>query len=78
MGKTVTSVAFLCTFQANVGMINTHGESAGCHQKLFSKRVARLMSERKLDHNCDIDNQMKVMKDVERQLCDKYLPCLFF
>ena len=33
--------------------INTHGGSAGRHPKLFNDHVARLMSERGLDDECD-------------------------
>ena len=48
MSKSETPASFCCTFQANVGTINTHGGSAGRHPKLFDKHVARLMSKRDL------------------------------
>ena len=57
--------------------INTHGGSTGCHPQLFDKYVTRLMSERGLDKNGDVDELKKVIGDAERQSCDKYLTCLF-
>ena len=53
MSKSETPASFCCTFQANVDTINTHGGSAGCHPQLFNDNVARLMSERGLDDECD-------------------------
>ena len=45
MSKDETPTSFYCMFQANVGTINTHEGSAGCHPKLFDEHVVRLMSE---------------------------------
>ena len=53
MSKSETPASFCCTFQANVDTINTHGGSAGRHSQLFNDHVARLMSERGLDNECD-------------------------
>ena len=53
MSKSETPDAFCCMFQANVDTIKTHGGSAGCHSQLFNDHVARLMSERGLDDECD-------------------------
>ena len=79
MSKSETPAAFCRTFQANVATINTHGGSAGCHPQLFNDHVARLMSERGLDDECDKHgaDYKKVMLDAERGSCDKYLACLF-
>ena len=38
--------------------------------------VDRLMAERGLDHDSDVDKIKKVLTDTERQSCDKYLACI--
>eukprot|EP00957_Ditylum_brightwellii_P174736 13304600-Ditylum_brightwellii.AAC.1 len=37
ISKVEKLVAFSCTFQANVDMINAHGGCAGCHPKLLDE-----------------------------------------
>ena len=56
MSKSETPASFCRTFQANVDTINTHGGSDGRHPQLFNNYVARLMSERGLDDECDKHN----------------------
>ena len=73
MSKAETLVAFCCTFQTSIDTINPHGGSAGCHPKLFDEYIARLMSERGLDKNGDPDKLEMVIRDMERQSCDKYV-----
>eukprot|EP00957_Ditylum_brightwellii_P181138 13798231-Ditylum_brightwellii.AAC.1 len=77
MTKAETSVAFSCTFQANVDTINTHGGYAGCHPKLLDEHVECLMSEHRLENNSNTDDLKKVILDVERGACEEYLACLF-
>ena len=55
MSKSETPVAFSCTFQANIDTINTHGGFAGRHPELVKEYVDRLMAERGLDHDSDVD-----------------------
>ena len=66
MSKSETPAAFCRTFQANVDTINTHGWSAGRHPQLFDDHVARLMSKRGLDDECDKHraNYKRVMLDT--------------
>ena len=76
MSKSETPASFCCTFQANVGKINTHGGTAGCHPKLFDDYDKCLMSKRGLDSD-DTDGLEKVLLDAERGSYDEYLACLF-
>eukprot|EP00957_Ditylum_brightwellii_P143809 10958224-Ditylum_brightwellii.AAC.1 len=39
MSKAETTIAFCCTFQANVDTINAHGGCVDCHPKLFDEHV---------------------------------------
>ena len=77
MSKSETPVVFSHTFQANIDTINTHGGCAGRHPELVKEYVDRLMAERGLDHDSDVDEIKKVSTDAERQSCDEYLACLF-
>eukprot|EP00957_Ditylum_brightwellii_P092859 7069188-Ditylum_brightwellii.AAC.1 len=77
MSKAETLVAFSCTFQANVDMINAHGGCAGRHPKLLDEHVEHLMSESGLDNNSNTDNLKKVILDTKCGACEEYLACLF-
>ena len=43
----------------------------------MTEYVDRLMDERGLDHDSDVDEIKKVLTDVEQQSCDEYLACIF-
>ena len=55
MSKSETPVAISRTFQANMDTINTHGGCASRHPELVKEYVNRLMAERGLDHDIDVD-----------------------
>ena len=55
MSRSETPVAFSRTFQTNIDTINTHGGCAGRHPELVKEYVDRLLAERGLDHDSDVD-----------------------
>ena len=64
MSNSETPVTFSRTFQANIDTINTHGGCAGRHPELVTEYVDRLISERGLDHDSDVDKIKKGIKDA--------------